>query len=59
MIIENPRDNGLKPRMEICYIELYSNDELRFMSMHDKLLSTGKLLKMHKNPDNYYELVIL
>ncbi len=26
--------------------------------MHDKLMSSGKLLKMIKKPDNYYELVI-
>jgi hypothetical protein len=44
--------------MEICYIELYSNDDVRFLSMHDKLMSSGKLLKMTKKPDNYYELVI-
>lgn len=44
--------------MEICYIELYSNDDVRFLSMHDKLMSSGKLLEMIKKPDNYYELVI-
>ncbi len=58
VIIENARDNGLKPRMEICFIELYNNDDVRFVSMHDKLMSSGKLVKMFKKPDNYYELVI-
>ncbi len=49
--------NGLKSKLDICYIELYDNREMKFYSVHDKLTFYGRILKMTKNTNNFYDIL--